>query len=217
MTAPSSASQPNIEVRLARIGLCTQPLKEAIGASNTERERCSPHSIKTAPGFYAYNGLVAGLSGLAAYDWERGNLGGVLPIWFHAGSRVRLIVTSGNTFTGILGGDPPRSRYAKGELVQQMVKRNQKSNMSPLFDLAMDVDGAGDPTTMYDLWILMIYFDKAKSEIRSEVSRPTGVGGRGFIGSMTDRILLPSYVVDDMSGDDPNEGFGEVDVPVIPR
>jgi hypothetical protein len=217
MAAPRPQDQPSFDERLAGIGLRYQALKEAVGASNTERERCSPHSIKTAPGFYAYNGLVAGLSGLRADKWERINLGGVLPLWVHTGHRIRLVVTSGNALTGLHYGEEPRSRYPKGELVQQMVKQNKEAEMNPLFDLAMDADGDRDPIADFDLWALMIYFDKAKSEIRSEVSRPKGVTGRGFIGSWTHRIVLPPYEVIDMSGDDPNEGFGEVDVPVIPR
>lgn len=62
-----------------------------------------------------------------------------------------------------------------------------------------------------------MYFDKAKSEVRYEISYPLQTDARGFITLWNPRIILPPYPVEEFIGDDPNDGFGDIDVRVEPR
>ncbi|GAA0904131.1 hypothetical protein [Virgisporangium aurantiacum] len=139
----------------------------------------------------------------------------------NADRAVKLVVTSGNVMTGTRLGHQPRSRYPKGQLTQQMVLRNQPPGVTPLFDVSLESDACNDPLQRYDLWAMLMYFDKANAEIRYEISRPIRTNAKGYITDWAPRITPPPYPVEKFKdfpdGTDPNEGFGDIDVPVDPR
>ncbi|MEV4344116.1 hypothetical protein AB0J83_06515 [Actinoplanes sp. NPDC049596] len=212
------------ERQLQQLGIPYEALLEVIGASNTERRLCALTSARTAFGYYAYNGAVIGLTGqLKDHGFRRINVNGVLPLWVNRERGVKLGVTSGNSMTGIRGtGIQPRSRYPKGELTQQMVQRNQPAGWMRLFDVSQEAESSDDESIAdLDLWLLLMFIDKAKCEIRYEVSRPIGTNARGYITQWSPRVTPPPYAVEEFTefpdDDDPNEGFGEIDVPVEPK
>lgn len=207
------------EEELRRLGIPYDALLEAVGASNTERRLCTPQSAKTAFGYYAYNGMVTGMTvQLRAHGYRRIDLNGVLPLWVNDDLKIKLGVTSGNAMTGTrVGGHQPKTRYPKGELTRQMVTRNQPEGVVPLFDIAMETSSQEEPLADYRLWLALMYFDKAKSEVRYEVSYPIQTDARGYITRWSPRIIPPPYTVEEIPGDDPNDGFGDIDVRVEPR
>jgi hypothetical protein len=219
MARVTPVEEGGYERELEELGMSHGALLEAVGRSNTERRLCPVDSTRTALGFYAYNGMVAGLtSQLRPFDYRRIDLGGVLPLWVNDELKIKLGVTSGNAMTGIrVPMQQPGTRYPKGELVRQMVQRNQPAGVFPLFDIAMEVDTDSNPLADYDLWLALMYFDKAKSEMRYEISYPSEIDARGIIKGWTRRIIPPPYLIEEFPEEDPNEGFGDIDVPVEPR
>ncbi|PPS75537.1 MULTISPECIES: hypothetical protein [Streptomyces] len=205
---------------LAKLGLHPDTLREALGASNTERGLCSKkHSARIAPGIYAYNGLVTSLSKqLDNQGWERVDLAGVLPIMLNPEMRVALGVTSGNRLTGIRAGrQQPSSRYPKGELTRKLVGRNiSPGQIEFLARSAFQVDEPEDELDGYNLWLMLVYFDQKKKEIRHEISLPERLSVKGYVKDWYVRIAPPDFypVGDDAFEveDDPNEGFGPPDV-----
>ncbi|MGW5006650.1 hypothetical protein [Streptomyces parvulus] len=206
------------EERVAHLGLREEVLRQAIGASNTERKLCSKdHAAKIAPGIYAYNGLVTSLSSQmdGRDEWRRVNLAGVLPVLLNSRTRVALGVASGSPLTGQRDGrSQPSSRYPKGELTKRLVERNVPLGQIALLDRsAFQVVDETDELTGYNLWLMLVYFDQKKKEIRHEVSLPERLNAKGYVKDWYDRILPPiPYSVD---GDElgsvdsnPNDGFG---------
>jgi hypothetical protein len=212
---------------LGKLGLRSETLRQALGASNTERGLCSKkHSARIAPGIYAYNGLVTSLSKqLEEEEWGRVDLAGVLPIMLNPRTRVALGVTSGNQLTGIRQGrNQPSSRYPKGELTKKLVGRNMSPGQIELLARsAFQVDEPADELTGYNLWLMLVYFDQELKEIRHEVSLPERLSAKGYVKDWYARITPPEfYSVDsddfEIDDEDPNEGFGPPDVvPVEPR
>ncbi|MFE1728627.1 hypothetical protein ACFW6X_00465 [Streptomyces bacillaris] len=209
---------------LARLGLREDTLRQAIGASNTERALCSKkHSAPIAPGIYAYNGLVTSLSNQLGEDgWDRVNLAGVLPIMLNSSARVALGVTSGNYLTGLRKGRlQPSSRYPKGELTRKLVGRNvSPGQMEFIARSAFMADEPKDELAGYNLWLVLVYFDQDKKEIRYEVSLPERLNARGYVKDWYARITPPepySVAADDfeIDGNDPNDGFGPPDVVAV--
>ncbi|MYR74556.1 MULTISPECIES: hypothetical protein [unclassified Streptomyces] len=215
------------EAELGNLELRAETLRQALGASNTERRLCSKkHSARIAPGIYAYNGLITSLSRqLEDESWERVNLSGVLPVMLNPRKRVALGVTSGNALTGLrLGGQQPSSRYPKGELTRKLVSKNVSPGQIELLGRsAFLTETTTDQLAGYNLWLMVVYFDPERKQIRHEVSLPERLTAKGYVKDWYDRITPPQpYSVDDegfdIDGDDPNEGFGPPDVvPVEPR
>ncbi|MGC4855905.1 hypothetical protein ACLQ24_21555 [Micromonospora sp. DT4] len=219
MALVNPAGDGGYEERLKKISLPAPPLLESLGASNLARRSCHPDGAPTAPGYFAYNGLVASLTGgLRDYGWRRINLNGVLPLLIHDDLEQILGVSSGDPMTGTTGHHrKPRSRYPKGELTRRLLRSNQPPGQGTLFE----PPPAEEPPAEFDgfsYWLFLVYFDKTNLEIRAEVSLPESQNAKGYVSHWFDRIPLPPYAVDDLPGDDdPNGGFGPIDVPVDPR
>ncbi|WP_030273823.1 hypothetical protein [Micromonospora globosa] len=213
------AGDGGYEQRLEGIGIRYAALAESLGASYTARQSCQPDSAPTAKGYFAYNGLVASLTGgLRDSGWRRINLNGVLPLLVHDDLREILGVSSGDTMTGTSNvRREPRSRYSKGELTRRLLRSNQPPGQGVLFE-SPSTEEPPEEFDGYSYWLFMVYFDKTKKEIRSEVSLPESQNAKGYVSRWFHRIQLPPYAVDDLPGDDdPNGGFGPIDVPVDPR
>jgi hypothetical protein len=207
------------ERRLREVGLTAAVMLESLGASNQARQACHPDGAPTGPGYFAYNGLVASATGgLRDLNWRRINLNGVLPLLIHDERQLILGFSSGDPITGTRTSHrPPRSRYAKGELTRRLLRSNQAPGQGELFDPPASPEEPPEDFDGYAYWLFLVYYDKTLLEIRSEVSLPQSQNSKGYVSEWFDRILLPPYAVDDMGDDDPNGGFGPIDVPVDPR
>ncbi|WP_130799179.1 hypothetical protein [Streptomyces otsuchiensis] len=214
------------EAELARIRLRPEIMLNAVGASNTERGLCArDDAAPIGPGIYAYNGLVTSLSRqLRDEDWTRVNVSGVLPIMLNPEARVALGVTSGDRMTGRRGRQQPKSRYAKGELTRKIIGRNvspgQLELESPEFPKE---ENDQDQLTGYNLWMMLVFYDRDLKEIRYEVSLPERLSSKGRIQNWYHRVVpdepysVDSEIFDFGDDEDPNDGFGPTDVPVEPR
>ncbi|MET9614994.1 hypothetical protein [Kitasatospora indigofera] len=213
------------DAELSRLGLKGAVVREAVGASNAERRLCSKkHAAKIAPGIYAYNGLVTSLSLQLEQDeqdeWERIDLAGVLPIIRNMRTKVALGVTSGNSLTGLRDGkNQPSSRYPKGELTKRLVDRNTSIGQLQLLDRSpFEVAEPVDDLEGFNLWLLLVYFDRKQKEIRYEISLPERLTARGYMREWYHRIIPDDpYKADGYENEDgdPNDGFGPPDIVTV--
>lgn len=212
------------EASLRRHGMSAGHLIEALGASNTERRICvQRHCAKSGPGYYAYNGMLTSLSGQMCRDtaWERKDPLS-MPLLINRSRRVALTVSSGDRITGLrVPKQMPRSKNPKGELTRELARLNQVANAgeglfkvpeTPLHKLLAELED-------FTFWLALVFFDRAKKEIRCEVSQPAAFNSRGQVNDYYLRILLPPYALSDSDfpddDGDPNDGFGPItfDVP----
>jgi hypothetical protein len=213
------------EASLRRNGLRAEHFTEALGASNTERKMCvRGHSALSAPGFYAYNGMLTSLSSQMCQgdDWDREDPLS-MPLLINRARKSVLTVSSGDKYTGLHGYDrKPQSRNPKGELTRELARLNQINNEpaglfaapeKPLHKLLKELKE-------YRFWLALVHYDRVKLEIRCEVSQPKLFSSQGRVNDYYLRIVLPPYTLtaaDFPDDDDPNEGFDPIDVDVTRR
>lgn len=213
------------EARLWRRGMRAEHFTEALGASNTERRLCVPgHSALSGPGYYAYNGMLTSLSFqmCESPDWERLDLLS-MPLLVNRARSSVLTVSSGDNYTGLLGyGQDPRSKNPKGELTSELARLNRSKNEPEGFFPPPDKPLHKLLTELADFsfWLVLVHYDKAKLEIRCEVSQPKPFAPQGRVAEYYRRIILPPYGLNESdfpNDDDPNDGFDPIEVDVSPR
>ncbi|MEU3649434.1 hypothetical protein AB0E59_39090 [Lentzea sp. NPDC034063] len=222
MTTNSSGSS-DYRGRLRQLGMDADQLKEALGASNQERGRCDlDHCSKSAPGYYAYNGMLSSMSRqMSADGWERHDPMS-MPLMINHDTRTVAGVTSGDQYTGlIIPGERPTTRNPKGELTRALIKRNRDRNETALIEISefSPTKELLDRISEYNFWLVLVYFDKDSSLIRCEVSKPITANSKGHPQSWEQRIILPPYDIGpiDLGDDDPNDGFDPIDIPLTRR
>lgn len=213
------------EASLRRNGMRAEHFVEALGASNTERKMCvRGHSALSGPGYYAYNGMLTSLSGQMCQgdEWDREDPLS-MPLLISRARRSVLTVSSGDKFTGLRGYNrQPQSKNPKGELTRELARLNQIANEpeglfaapeKPLHKLLNELKD-------YQFWLALVYYDRSKLEIRCEVSQPKMFTAQGRVNDYYLRIILPPYALTDADfpdDEDPNDGFGPIDVGVTRR
>jgi hypothetical protein len=213
------------ESSLRRHGMHAEQFVEALGASNTERRMCvRKHSALSAPGHYAYNGMLTSLSGQMCQsdDWERENPLS-MPLLINKARKLVLAVSSGDRYTGLPGYDrKPQGKNPKGELTRELARLNQVANEpeglfaapeKPLSKMLSELEN-------FRFWLALVCYDRSKLEIRCEVSEPKVFSSQGRVSDYYHRIILPPYgltEVDFPDDEDPNDGFGSIEVDISRR
>jgi hypothetical protein len=159
-----------------------------------------------APGSVRYFELVNTLSQvLLSRGWRRDDKHNICRL-VNDDRRIVLVVTSGDELTGIpylTSKKHPRSKYPKGLAMRTAVDSNQSALDIPGYGASVAQDSS-DPYSRYSLWTLMVFVNS--SEIRSEVSRPTGFDIQDRIAGWDERIILRPIA---------NDG-GAIDIDVVP-
>lgn len=213
------------EASLRREGMRAEHFVEALGASNTERKMCvRGHSALSGPGYYAYNGMLTSLSGQMCQgdEWDREDPLS-MPLLINRARKLILTVSSGDRYTGLHGYDrKPQSKNPKGELMRELARLNQTANEpeglfaapeKPLHKLLNELQD-------YQFWLALVYYDRSKLEIRCEIAQPKMFSSQGRVSDYYLRIVLPPYALTDADfpdDEDPNDGFGPIDVDVTRR
>ena len=119
-----------------------------------------------------------------------------IPMLVHAERGVSLVITSGDENTGLANETEPKTRNAKGEVTQGYIGQN--------YDL---FDNNDDNETVFSIdkhqtWVLLYVIDKRKSEVRYELSLPTGsclsgAKGKIKISKWQTRLLFPALPFND--------------------
>jgi hypothetical protein len=107
-----------------------------------------------------------------------------LPVWIHVESGHGLVVSSGDSYTGLSVGISPRTRNPKGARFLQSVS---PSGQASFFRVVAE---GGDIVDLDDMWVLL--YHETDGVVSAELSSPMGVES-GRIVSWTTRILMPPY------------------------
>lgn len=124
---------------------------------------------------------------------------------------------SGDAATGT--ADPVRSRNPKGASTAELIDAAGK----PVLVHVEDIDKfrlAGTEANELAgvrMWLLVVYRNRPRRCIQSEVSRPLATGTSGRIERWGTRLPLPDLVLDDGSGPGDDEQEPPIDVDVTRR
>ena len=194
-------------------------------ARGTRESDCTPFDPKPTPGYEAWRWTVRSLrEALATRGWratDRNNL----PLVVDPSSNLAVIVTSGDTGTGLTDGEP-KTRYPKGPQTRRCIRVNRKQL------LLWDSDGQDlVPTPNEDemtTWMLVVcaapILDPQSRQVvgtqaRCELSLPAAIDEEGYVDEWAERIILPTVRIES-EGTDPitaAEAFDEVEVDVAWR
>lgn len=223
MENPLSGETPDYRSLLRRLGLQADHIWEALGASNTERNLCaSGHCSKSAAGYYAYNGMLTSLSRQMTSDrWKR-NDPMSMPLLVNDDFKTVVSVKSGDQYTGLnVARQQPTTRNPIGELTKALVRNNYDRDQLVLLDIARRSVNKDllESISDYRFLLVMVFFDKEYNQIRCEISEPEQTNVKGYITGWSRRIHMPPYELGDIDfgGDDPNEGFDPINVPLSRR
>ncbi|SED75715.1 hypothetical protein SAMN04489727_9247 [Amycolatopsis tolypomycina] len=206
---------------LTSMGIEPETLAEAIGAGSLERKKARiGHCAKNAPGFYAWNGTLTSLSQNMPNDadWKRLDPSN-LPVLISAEHKIVFTVSSGDALTGQrVYGQFPTTKNPKGRLTNCLQRRNANIGIDDLFDNSLDrIESPAERRLMdflkstedFKYWILLVFTDAKRNEIRYEVSEPRNSDANGRPAGWSRRLICPPYPIEEQFGDeDPNEGFG---------
>lgn len=162
---------------------CT-PIERAVAVGAAESRTFSPGAPKSGPEFTRWlrtveslhEGLMLLRRGWLRYDPQN------LPYFLHPDVKLGLVVSSGDSFTGVTYSSPS-TRNPKGSAFARRVDENGKVAMFglPVGDGEVDVE---------DVWILL--YDERGGMVHLELSRPFSMAGR-FVDTWSDRIIFPPF------------------------
>jgi hypothetical protein len=170
------------QARLQQLGLPgAEPLLDALG------DGCAAASTTTTLHPVSYAGqrvwaeTVAGVRYLLGdHGWQDVHIKGV-DLTVHYGTGVAIIVTSGDSATG-LEAHTPQVKYERGDVVRILVN----GELDTLFTGARETP-----------WVVYFFLHHVEAErCRSELSRPNHIGPGGRVSSWAERVLLPEITFD---------------------
>ncbi|SHO54434.1 hypothetical protein [Vibrio quintilis] len=120
-----------------------------------------------------------------------------MPVLINAKLGKTIVVTSGDENTGVKE-ETPKTKNAKGGVTEYFVGQNLS-----LFDEAESDIGNITPVDSHETWVFLYTFDKNKSEIRFELSLPTGASisgnhGKVKITDWKNRVIFPAISFNEM-------------------
>lgn len=119
-----------------------------------------------------------------------------MPLLVNASEQLTVVITSGDSNTGVDGDIQPRTRNQKGQATQSFVEANY-----PLFEDVATIDILPSTADGHETWVFLYHIDKRKLEVRFELARPTetalsGSKGRVKISSWSHRYLFEAVPFD---------------------
>jgi hypothetical protein len=184
----------DVEMRLEKLGLDTEILKQAVNLGLLARLECTENDPSSFPGICSWAASVRSLrEQLIPRGWERLNDRN-LPLTVNRSLGIAITASSGDDCTGIEGLFP-RTRNPKGVTTQQKVKSNAEQ-------LGLFTDTTDTPEELiaevkkWNTWLLLSYRDVANRKIRCELSCPIGLGPDGRVDEWSERIILEDILFD---------------------
>lgn len=190
---------------LAPMRLEATPFERAVAIGAAESRTFSPAAPKSGPEFTRWlrtveslhEGLMLLRAGWLRFDPQN------LPYFLQPDLNMGLIVSSGDSFTGVTYGSPS-TRNPKGSAFARRVDENGKVAM-----FGQPVDGG--EVDVEDAWILL--YDERDGLVHLELSRPASMAGR-FVDSWSERIIFPAFDLargtfsfEENEADDEDTGF----------
>lgn len=128
-----------------------------------------------------------------------------MPVLINSELNATIVITSGDENTGLKASHDPKTRNTKGQVTESFVGQNYD-----LFDDSTTT--IFQPTDSHQTWVLLYTLDKAKSEVRYELSLPTntsisGNKGKIKITEWQTRIIFPAISFNDIQVTIPSHEF----------
>lgn len=214
--ASGYASEDDVSVRLAALGLKIEYPQEAIRAGEEARRTWNPTEPPNAGGLKDWIARVGSLrEQLVQYEGWRTYNHQQMALAVNGDKTIALGVLQGDSATGRHYGPKPKSKYPKGRVFEDLTARNQLA----LFSLGEA--GALDQLEDEELarlqtWVLLTYRTKANDriEVYSEISLPKRIGPGGLVDDWIDRIILPRLDFEGVIELGSDSGDDDFDVPV---
>jgi len=206
MNLPILINEPlSIEQRLAELGVRKDALDRAVRASFAAWAACTPHHPPSAPGLSSWFEGVATLRyELVPDGWQCMNDQN-LPLTANADGSIAIAYSSGDAATGTV--ENPSTKSDKGPRTIHAVASNRDQLcLFPDEELPLPGDTSDRQT-----WILLVYRDEIRREVRCELSRPIGLDSDNRVNDWHERIILDAFPYD---GDEMD--FGKITPPVGP-
>ncbi len=177
------------------LGIRAQVFNDAILSGIIQYKSVNEFHPKSAGGSRAWEEIVASFRQMVVDEgqgWKAVHRNG-MALLINASEQLTIVVTSGDSNTGLDKDIQPRTRNQKGQATQNFVEANY-----PLFE---DIDTMNTIDTLpinadnHQTWVFLYTIDKERSEVRFELSLPTetqlsGSKGRLKISSWSKRCLF---------------------------
>lgn len=182
--------------RLARLGLDSEPLRDAVRRSFHAYISCSPNHPPLVRGIWAWGEAVRALREYTLpKGWHRSDVNNYSVV-IDEERGIAIAVATGDDGTGIVEASPT-TRAPKGISTLLAVVANQAQlSLFAEAELAAVAQGATGADEREDVvtWFLLIH--RAKNEVRCELSLPSSMGMDGRIDAWHERIILDAVPVD---------------------
>lgn len=209
MNSPLPSPRPrSLAERLAELGLTLDVLDRAGREHLAAYFSCGPHYPRIFPAMFGWAEGNRALRDQLVPPWKAKDEHNQ-PLTLNEDESIAITALSGDQHTGT--DETPSTRSPKGKMTAEAVEAN-----SCQFEFEFMAE---DPVAVAEavkvpgrsLWILLMYRDFEKGELRSELSLPRDMGDDGYIENWYDRIILPPIPfdrgnVDNGSPDNPNSG-----------
>lgn len=214
----SSQSQPDPETRLAAFGLSSAHIHTAMRPGASRANNRTAHAPRSACGTDIYLDGMENLSQMyASAGWREVYAEGQLRL-LHPDHLICFTIASATGVGQLARPQVQPHTYRKGKSTRKSLARVDDGTIS-LFENDDFVDDADlvEAARGADLWFLL--HERTDRGLHLEFSRPAEMSTSGIVNGWADRIPLPFLELDgDLSVfDQPDDGDGDVDVPVEPR
>ncbi len=202
----------DVQARLQTLGLKVSDLLDSARGAFHGREMCT----ELDPPMYAALSLWAhGVrrlrQRLLPLSWSFSNEGGYSTAVSPDG-RYAIAVASGDVNTGNVHASPT-TLSAKGPRTEEAISANQLSlDLRPSGE-----DEAAVGANQCETWLLLIQVDNEKSEIRAELSLPSGQDDQGRVTTWAERIIFGSIDFDKTLPGEPGDDLPDIDIEIKRR
>jgi hypothetical protein len=200
-------------------------LEFAFRKADAEARTYTEHDPPATPGIARWGRTNRFLRDcLVPRDWTYSHPQG-LPMTTSPDRAIAIVATTGDERTGVADASPT-TKYAKGPVTVNAVRRNEQHIQDALFDLPSLEDGKALAEAVYfsadetRVWLLL--YTVTGDGIRAELSCPASITDQGFVDEWDERIILPFLPFEEAvaeTGEDGSDGGNDqgIDVPVERR
>lgn len=202
----------DVQARLQKLGLKTADLLDAVRAASHARAMCTDLDPPMYPALSLWaHGVRRLRQRLLPLKWSISNDGGYCTIVSPEASHA-IAVASGDVNTGNPHASPT-TLCPKGPRTEEAISANQ---------LRLDLRRPGEDEIAVaheqcETWLLLIQIDGDKSEVRAELSLPSGQDEQGRVTTWVERILLRPFDLDTNLADRPGNDLADIDIEIKRR
>ena len=176
--------------RLAELGIPLLRLMDALTAGDVAARQADGFHPVTAAGAYRWMETTAVLRrGLQSDGWVPTDPRNSPRVTDPTGG-LAIVAISGDVRTGLVGAGDPHSARSRGPATGRAIETNEQ--LGYFDEAAVLADMASDRERGTRTWALLYRRSRRSAEsLRAELSRMARMNERGFIGSWSERIILP--------------------------